>query len=93
MYSDRKQISSRLGDGSEGRNYRSMRKLLGMTDMFVALIVVMVFTGEYIWENLKKHTVKYEQFVIYQFYLTKAVNNNNKSGPIRMDIGTNQNGC
>ena len=48
MYSNRKQISSRLGEGSVGRNYRSMRKLLGMTDMFVALIVVMVFTGEYI---------------------------------------------
>lgn len=60
MYSDRKQINDHLGEGSVGRNSRSMRKLLGMMDMFVALIVVMVFTGEYIWENLEKYTVKWE---------------------------------
>ena len=53
MYSDRKQISSRLAEGSLGRNYRSMRRLLGVMDMFAALIVVMVSTGEYIRENLK----------------------------------------
>lgn len=97
MYSDRKQINDHLGEGSVGRNSRSMRKLLGMMDMFVAL--VMVFTGEYIWENLKKYTVKWENLKKIQlnmcyisFYLTKAVNNN-KNGPIRMDIGTNQSGC
>ena len=53
MYSDRKQISSRLAEGSLGRNHRSARKLSGVTDMFAAMIVVMVLTGEYIRENLK----------------------------------------
>ena len=47
-------------EGQEGEIIKVYEEPVGMMDMFVALIVVMVFTGEYIWENLKKYTVKWE---------------------------------